>query len=84
MRFYAVLNAVNSLLSGRHLHLRRCHRYGCKSLHYYITDDNNNVITPAAIRPRIGMTLEELMRWLEVSDLKLHANEINLLKVQLQ
>ncbi|HET8711959.1 MAG TPA: hypothetical protein VFM32_11325 [Spongiibacteraceae bacterium] len=65
--FYAVLSAVNTLLCRRQLQLRRCHRKGTDTLHYYVTDATDQVLTPTHRRQRIGLTLEQLLIWLEQS-----------------
>lgn len=67
MGFYTVLNAVNQLLTARQWQLHRCHRHGTETLHYFVTDANQRVLTPTYYRQRVGLTLTELLNWLEQS-----------------
>ncbi len=68
MGFYGVLSAVNNLLSTRHWQLCRCHRRRAETLHYYVTDASNQVLTPTYYHQRAGLTLPELLDWLEHSN----------------
>ena len=67
MGFYAVLNIVNQLLTTRQWQLHRCHRQRSEILHYFVTDTNNRVLTPTYYHQRVGLTLDELLTWLEQS-----------------
>ncbi len=85
MGFYAVLNMVNQLLVQRQWKLHRCRRQNDDSLHYYVTDTSNRVLTPtttehhfitgahgeelvpATTHRRTGLTLMELLTWMEHS-----------------
>jgi hypothetical protein len=65
MGFYTALESVNGLMAGQQWRLHRCRRNCTDTLHYYITDNHGRVITPTSNRRRIGLTLDELLTWLE-------------------
>lgn len=67
MGFYGVLNRVNYLLTARYWQLHRCHRQESETLHYFVTDANHRVLTPTYYNQRVGLTLPELLSWLEHS-----------------
>ena len=65
MGFYTVLNAVHQLLANRQWHLQHCRRQCDGNLRYFVTDANHNVLTSSGLRRRVGLTLPELLLWLE-------------------
>lgn len=65
MTFQPILGEIDQLLSCRRWQLHRCYRNGDIRLHYYVTDDQNRVLTPTLNRRRIGLTLAELLEWVD-------------------
>lgn len=65
MGFYAVLNTVHQVLSRRRWQLRLCRREGDHALRYYVLDANARVLTAGAGHRRVGLTLQELLVWLD-------------------
>jgi len=84
MSFYIVLKAVNELCAKQQWQLHRCHRGGDRELRYFITDVYGHVVQPKNYRRRVGLTLAELMGWLESFDDNLLANQAYLLKKQME
>lgn len=84
MGFYTVLNEVNQLLATRQWQLHRCHRHGAETLHYFVTDANNRVLTPTYYRQRVGLKLEELLSWLELSGDSFLIDEARALKHEVE
>lgn len=68
MGFYAILNLVNRLLNARCWKLQRCRRQGDGLLRYFVADGSGHVVTPTTLHHRRGLTLKELLRWLEACD----------------
>lgn len=67
MGFYTVLSAVDRLLAGHHWHLRLCRRHGDATLRYFVTDAEQQVLVASGSHRRLGLTLPELLLWLERS-----------------
>lgn len=68
MGCYTVLNALHQLLAHRrqwHLHL--CRRQGDGNLRYYIVDRHGRVVT-STVHRRLGLTLQELLVWMDQQD----------------
>ena len=65
MGFYAILSVIEKLLVHREWKLHRCRRWAEDSLHFYVTDVGHRVLTPTATQRRSGLTLRELLVWIE-------------------
>lgn len=65
MGFYTVLSAVDDMLACRRWKLHLCRRQGDDNLRYYLTGADGRVLTANGARRRMGLTLPELLAWLD-------------------
>ena len=68
MNIYAAIDRVDQLLIRHQWMLNRCRRQSHESIHYFVTDVSNSVLTPKTTQRRVGLSLIELLLWLEGCD----------------
>jgi hypothetical protein len=65
MDFYVIFSVVALLLTHNKWKMHRCRREADNELRYFVTSANNRVLTPTKMHRRTGLTLQELLLWLE-------------------
>ena len=65
MDFYAAGNMADQLLIRHKWKLNRCRRQSDESIRYFVIDSDDCVLTPTTDERRVGLSLIELLRWME-------------------